>query len=518
MISTTPVKQRRRRKSLNESTKPDRGTVYVYEISTASGKYQVCKKAFVSIHGVTNERVRRLTTLLSQGKAPIDKRGLNTSGNAIPGLVIDTIKEHINSFPTKLSHYSNNEYYYLSEKLNLIIMHNLFKEKHPNLNVKYNFYRKIFLESFSLKFGHPQVDTCGTCEELEVKIKNRFLSDAAKRVYIAEKLVHIRKSKKFFKKIKEISDLAKTSDSVGAICIDYMQNLQLPCIPVQETFYLRQLTVSVFCIHNLKDDNVAFFVYHEGMGTKGPNEVSSFLVNYFATSMTGVENLHIFSDGCGSQNKNHTILRVFSALVTLGKYKTINQYFPIRGHSFLPCDRDFSILKRKIKKCDRIYTLKQCIELIVTSSHKKSFLVTVPDCGEIIDYKNWWPYFYKKNMLSVESVGKRIPRDEKVNLKISQFMQFTHSSDNEGVVVARNYIDGIQRHTFRLRNTKPGLTLPSAKAYAEGKIPINKKKMEDILKLKQYLPDDEEVNEFYDDIFAWPTCDKENNDTEIIQD
>lgn len=119
MISTTPVKQRRRRKSLNESTKPDRGTVYVYEISTASGKYQVCKKAFVSIHGVTNERVRRLTTLLSQGKAPIDKRGLNTSGNAIPGLVIDTIKEHINSFPTKLSHYSNNEYHYLSEKLNL---------------------------------------------------------------------------------------------------------------------------------------------------------------------------------------------------------------------------------------------------------------------------------------------------------------------------------------------------------------------------------------------------------------
>lgn len=35
-----------------------------------------------------------------------------------------------------------------------------------------------------------------------------------------------------------------------SIAFDYMQNISLPFIPVQDTFYLRQLTLNVFCIHN----------------------------------------------------------------------------------------------------------------------------------------------------------------------------------------------------------------------------------------------------------------------------
>lgn len=60
--------------------------------------------------------------------------------------------------------------------------------------------------------------------------------------------------------MKEIGQLAKSKEDVGTICIDYMQNLQLSCMPVQETFYLRQLTVSVYCIHNLKDDTAIFYL------------------------------------------------------------------------------------------------------------------------------------------------------------------------------------------------------------------------------------------------------------------
>lgn len=169
LISTVPVQRRRRRK--DESKKPDRGTNYQYEISTSNGKHKVCKKAFSTIHGVTFERIRRLTTLLSLGKTPQDKRGKQKSGNAKPGWLLNTVREHIASFPTKLVHYGRTERYYLSSKLNLLVMQNLFKEKHPDVDVKYNFYRKIFLESFSLRFGRPQVDTCCTCEELHMKIK-----------------------------------------------------------------------------------------------------------------------------------------------------------------------------------------------------------------------------------------------------------------------------------------------------------------------------------------------------------
>lgn len=257
-----------------------------------------------------------------------------------------------------------------------------------------------------------------------------------------------------------------------------MQNLTLPCIPVQETFYLRQLTVSVFCIHNLKDNSVTFFLYHEGTACKGPNEVSSFFLSYIEDSLKNIDHLHIFSDGCGGQNKNHTLIRVLSALVTLDKFKSINHYFPVRGHSFLPCDRDFSVLKRKIRKTDRIYTLKEYAELMLHSSKKNDFLVVMPESCEVVDYKNWWPNYYKKNMVSEETSGRHVPRDQKCLFKISKFLQFTHSGTAKNKVQARTFIDGLTVQTFSLKNSnKNELVLPEALAYPDGCVPINKKKL-----------------------------------------
>ena len=63
-------------------------------------------------------------------------------------------------------------------------------------------------------------------------------------------------------------------------------------------------------------------------------------------------------------------MRLFLALVELGRFDTIIHYPPIRGHSYLPCDRDFSIVKRKIIKTDRIYTMKEYVELILQSTVK----------------------------------------------------------------------------------------------------------------------------------------------------
>ncbi|CAH1971099.1 unnamed protein product [Acanthoscelides obtectus] len=208
-------------------------------------------------------------------------------------------------------------------------------------------------ERFSLSFGRPQVDTCCTCEELSNKIKPKALNDVAKRVAVAEKIVHQRRAKQFYSKMKSIEELCQTDPSVGAICVDFMQNLTLPVIPVQDTFYLHQLTVNVFNIHDLKSGRTMFYVYHED----------------------------------------------------LGRFKTVNQYFPVRGHSYMPCDRDFAMAKRKIKNNDRMYLLKDYVSLILNSSTKNKFSVYVMD-GEntlIKDYKKWWPLYYKKKSLSTES-------------------------------------------------------------------------------------------------------------------
>ncbi|XP_039285279.1 uncharacterized protein LOC120351551 [Nilaparvata lugens] len=172
LMSTTEVKQRRRRKTPEESSKPERGATFLYEISTPDGKHQVCKLAFMNIHSVTSERLRRLGNLLKAGKLPQDQRGRNVSGNAKPESVINMVKEHISSYPTKITHYGNTENHFLNEKLSVYDMHKAFQKKYPEVSVNYKFYLKIFKTQFSLRFGLPQVDTCCTCEELQVKIKS----------------------------------------------------------------------------------------------------------------------------------------------------------------------------------------------------------------------------------------------------------------------------------------------------------------------------------------------------------
>ena len=100
--------------------------------------------------------------------------------------------------------------------------------------------------------------------------------------------------------------------------------------------------------------------------------------------------VHVYSDNCGGQNKNHALNRVFLALIDTGRFDRIEQYYPIRGHSYIPCDRDFAVKKRKLKKYDRVYTVHQITELIITSSINGKFTVEEVATEDIIDFQKWW--------------------------------------------------------------------------------------------------------------------------------
>lgn len=141
-------------------------------------------------------------------------------------------------------------------------------------------------------------------------------------------MVHLRRSKKFFNKFTEIQKKVQESNDLTAVCLDYLQNLDLPKIPIQDTFYLRQLNVNVFCVHDFKSETATIFLYHDGTAKKGANEVVSFLFNFIDTLSKDIKNIYIFSDGCGGQAKNNIIVRSLLALVDTGRFDSIEENFP----------------------------------------------------------------------------------------------------------------------------------------------------------------------------------------------
>ncbi|KAG8302439.1 hypothetical protein J6590_033035 [Homalodisca vitripennis] len=170
LVECKPIQRERRNRNNEAGPRKPKQHSFNYLLSTAKGNVEICKTAFLSVHGIKPDRVRRLCSLFVQNKVPKDIRGKPPSGNAKP---------------------------------------------EPKGEVDYKYYLKTFNEHFHyLSFGRPQVDTCCKCEELSVKIKNPSLNDAAKQVYVADPLVHKRRAKRFSEQIKKVKEMCPNDNTV----------------------------------------------------------------------------------------------------------------------------------------------------------------------------------------------------------------------------------------------------------------------------------------------------------------
>ena len=130
LISCSPVMRRRPR---FEDSSMHRSASYYYRVKAQSGDVVVCKHAFLSIHGITAKRLRRLCEHAASGSStpPTDKRGKHSSHHRIDPDLVKQVKDHIESFPAQESHYSRSDNHgklFLSENLSIRCMYHLYLE------------------------------------------------------------------------------------------------------------------------------------------------------------------------------------------------------------------------------------------------------------------------------------------------------------------------------------------------------------------------------------------------------
>lgn len=131
------------------------------------------------------------------------------------------------------------------------------------------------------------------------------------------------------------------------------------------------------------------------------------------------------------------------------------------------------------------------VELIVNCTQQGKFVVHLVDNKEVLDFNTWWPTFYKRGGLSVESRGRKVPRRSKLSFAPASYSEFVYKATLPHIVSTSEFIDGCIRHTFDL--SIPGIgniVLPKRPAYDE-LISINPEKMQDIKKILRYIPHQE---------------------------
>lgn len=149
-----------------------------------------------------------------------------------------------------------------------------------------------------------------------------------------------------------------------------------------------------------------------------------------------------------------------------GIFKDIKLIFPVRGHSLIPNDRDFGIIRRKLRRQERYYTVNEVVDLILNSSQKKDKFSKVRIAKEdFIDYNNWWPKFNKKSCLSDGSYEKDVPKAQTITFAISKYHKFNFNTATTMIVQCKININGLRPDSFCLRNTQLDQELPKEPAY-----------------------------------------------------
>ncbi|GFO42190.1 voltage-dependent calcium channel unc-36 [Plakobranchus ocellatus] len=207
--------------------------------------------------------------------------------------------------------------------------------------------QQIFITKFNRSSGYPYKDTCSICDSFRVELE-KPLAPERLTVLQAERELHWRKGQVFYERRAQAALDASNIPNLAAVCSNFWKNLPRPNISTSNMYYRRQLSAYTFNIHSLGDGEVHLYCCDESVGKKGANEVASMLLHYFETLPPEVTHLRLFCDSCGGQNKNYTILRFAHFMVNVRtKFEHIKMVFPIRGHSYMDCDRDMVVIHQK---------------------------------------------------------------------------------------------------------------------------------------------------------------------------
>lgn len=475
LISVEHVKRRRPRKDNNEANLHDFSYSYKVRI-TAENKITeipVCFNAFKSFFGITNRRLQFIKSSLGMtGMPPVDKRGKheNRGKNKLPNETYTALNQFFSSLKGRKAHYSlkDTNKIYLPEHLNRKKLLGMFLQRNVGIELSYEKFRVEF-DKCNIGFGYPRSDTCSTCdaqkvqegsinEQISKTVDPNLLKDLHNQLNSLhiEMELHKRKADKFYSLKRSDRLKAQKSDSFEAITMDFGRNLPLPNITTNDVYYKRQLSFYLFNIHVLSNGSSFFYTYDETVGKKGSNEVVSMLHHFFINYLKpNVREIHIFCDSCGGQNKNYTMIRFLHYMTTIVKrFDTLIVTYPIRGHSYLECDKNMSLIKnatpaetpndwrdaiREARVKPRSFEVVECTsdtfkawEGALQDGYMKKFqaktqkirqLRIASDYPQIVEHRDTYSGAYVSTVI-LRKPGKKSTVQQ--NLSATQFLQAVH--------------------------------------------------------------------------------------------
>lgn len=102
----------------------------------------------------------------------------------------------------------------------------------------------------------------------------------------------------------------------------------------------------------------------------------------------GARSLVSYSDGCGGQNKNLTIVGLYNELHLSGVYDILDHKFLTSGHTFLRNDSDFAQIEKR-KASATVYVPGDWSSVVKEANCRNPFEVVTMQQREFFNYKDF---------------------------------------------------------------------------------------------------------------------------------
>ena len=340
-INITGKKRERIRGATGQRQKA-RSVCLEYFFMKNSERIRVCKQFFMATlaigHSPISEAVRGCSeTGHYDGE---DRRGKHVPNNKTTDVDVALVRKHIESFPKMPSHYTrrDSKKEYLDQGLNITKMYSLYKEycsmqNPPATAVSPAIYRRVFGTEYNLSFFHPRKDQCELCT------KYLAADDTMKRELKSNYEQHVAMKNQCQEAKAADKNEASQKSNMAIATFDLQSVLQTPCSQVSTLYYSRKLNMYNLTVYSMKPPHDAVcYCWTEVEGKRGSNEIGTSMYKWLTGLPDTVDEVIIYSDSCGGQNRNRHMAAILLYAVQMTKLKVVYQKFLERGHTYMEVD------------------------------------------------------------------------------------------------------------------------------------------------------------------------------------
>ena len=363
-----------------------------YYLEYLGFRHRVCQSFFLKTLHLSNTAVQTAidgkTDSGTFGK--LDGRGRQPSVNKTDAEHMDAVRKHIKSFPTVESHYcrKDSQRQYLDSKLTIKRMYDLYVEKCQNefdenyQPVSVSVYRHVFNEEFNMGFYKPKKDQCAECSKFEL------MTPADKETCSLQLEEHLARNKEA--QIAKANDKQRAHDDAAfrSVTFDLQSVLQVPSSDASLMYYKRKLCCYNFTVYEQAEPNDGHcYLWSEVDGRRGSNEIGSCLLQYLQSLPNTVQEISMFSDTCGGQNRNQNVAAVLLyAVQSIDHISVIEQKFLEKGHTYMECDSMHSAIEFA-QRNSSVFCVSAWKTIFEVARRRNPYKVHQLSCTDFVDCK-----------------------------------------------------------------------------------------------------------------------------------